>query len=70
MFVDRRVPKGTAWGLSSPTALTVLREDVELAVSGDAYFSSDRIAIRAIARVGFGWPRPETIVRLTFAAAA
>lgn len=65
VFVNANVPEGTAWGVSAPNAITVLREDVEVAVSDQAFFSSDRIAIRATARVGFGFPRPQTVVRLT-----
>ncbi|MFC3299791.1 phage major capsid protein [Arthrobacter agilis] len=66
VFVDAKVPTGTAWGLDSSTAITVLREDVEIAVSEDAFFSSDRVAIRATARIGFGFPRSSTVVKLSF----
>lgn len=65
VFVDAKVPAGTAWGVDATTAITVLREDVELAVSEDAYFSSDRIAIRATCRIGFGFPKPAAMVQLS-----
>lgn len=65
VFVNANVPAGTAWGVDATTAITVLREDLELAISGDAFFTSDRIAIRSTARIGFGFPHPEVISRIT-----
>jgi HK97 family phage major capsid protein len=58
---------GTIYGLPAPRIITVLREDVELAVSGDAYFTSDRVAIRATMRLGFGFPDEAAITRITLA---
>ncbi|WP_394253305.1 phage major capsid protein [Arthrobacter pityocampae] len=66
VFVNANVPQGTAWGVAAATAITVLREDLELAISRDAYFSSDRIAIRSTARIGFGFPKPLVINQITF----
>lgn len=68
VFVNANVPQGTAWGVDSTTAMTVLREDLELAISGDAFFTSDRIAIRSTARIGFGFPHPGVINRITITA--
>lgn len=68
VFVNASVPQGTAWGVDAATAMTVLREDLELAISGDAFFTSDRIAIRSTARIGFGFPKPTVINRITITA--
>ncbi|WP_043441846.1 phage major capsid protein [Arthrobacter sp. L77] len=68
VFVNSNVPQGTAWGVDAATAITVLREDLELAISADAYFTSDRIAIRSTARIGFGFPKPLVINRITVTA--
>lgn len=65
VIVSSKATTGTIWGLDAAQVMTVLRNDVELAVSGDAYFSSDRIAIRATLRVGFGFPQPSRVVKLT-----
>jgi HK97 family phage major capsid protein len=65
VFVNASVPQGTVWGVDSTTAMTVLREDLEMAISGDAFFTSDRIAIRSTARIGFGFPHPVVINKIT-----
>lgn len=52
------VPVGRAWVVDHTQVLTVLREGTTVAVSSDAYFSSDRVAVRATMRVGFGFPAP------------
>lgn len=64
---SRHVEAGKLWVVDSSQVITVLREDVELAVSADAYFSSDRIALRATLRAGFAFPRPEALVRVDLA---
>lgn len=63
--VNRKATAGTAWAVDSSRIITVLREDTTVAISGDAYFSSDRIAVRATMRIGFGFPSPSTLVKLT-----
>lgn len=65
VFVSDKATAKTIWGLDAVQTLTILREDVQLAVSNDAYFSSDRIAIRASMRVGFGFPQPKSTVKIT-----
>lgn len=65
VFPNHNVPLGTAWGIDARYNFTGLRQDVELAISEQAFFSSDRLAIRATARVGFGFTDPtQAIVRL------
>ena len=61
---SRHVAAGKLWVLDREQIVTVLREDVELAVSYDSHFSSDRVALRATMRVGFAFPRPAALVRV------
>lgn len=61
---SRHVAAGKLWVLDREQIVTVLREDVELAVSYDSHFSSDRVALRATMRVGFAFPRPASLVRV------
>ncbi|WP_434619274.1 phage major capsid protein [Arthrobacter sp. A5] len=68
LFVSDKATAKTIWGLDAVQTLTVLREDVQLAVSNEAYFSSDRVAIRASLRVGFGFPQPKAAVKITITA--
>lgn len=59
---------GLVWGLDASRNRTVLREDIVVEQSRDVLFTSDRIALRGIARVAFGFLHPAAVVRLTTAA--
>lgn len=61
---SRHVSAGKLWLLDAQQIVTVLREDVTLAVSHDSHFTSDRVALRATLRVGFAFPRPAALVRI------
>lgn len=67
VLVSKDVAAGTIWGIAAARVFTVVRQDVEVAVSEHAYFSSDRLAVRATMRVGFAFPQPEALVKLTIA---
>lgn len=68
LIVSSHVEEGTIWALDSSKNTTVLREDVDLTVSTDAYFSSDRVGVRGTLRVGFGFPQERAIVKITITA--
>ncbi|MDI9917863.1 phage major capsid protein [Rhodococcus sp. IEGM 1379] len=55
---------GTIWALPKDRIHTAVRESAELAVDESAYFTSDRIAVRAILRAGFVFPHEEAIVKI------
>lgn len=59
------VAEDDVWAIPQSRIVVVLREDVTLAVDTSAYFSSDRVGIRATMRVGFAFAHPEAVVRLT-----
>lgn len=64
VVVSAKATAGVRWGIDSQAVVTVLREDTELAVSDAPFFSSDRTALRATCRIGFGFPTPNRIVKL------
>ena len=64
ILVSRWVPAGTAWAIPAARLFTVTRQDLTVESSTDAYFSSDRVAMRGIARVGFAVTRPSTITKI------
>lgn len=64
VFRNANVPAGTAWGLDASLIFTGLRSDVEVAISDQVYFTSDRVAIRATARIGFGFPVPDAVTKI------
>ncbi|APX32411.1 hypothetical protein BH708_06385 [Brachybacterium sp. P6-10-X1] len=66
---SRHVAAGSLWMLDATQIVTVLREDVTLAVSHDSHFTSDRVALRATLRVGFAFPKPAALVRIDLATA-
>lgn len=67
---SRHVTAGSIWAIDPSQIVTVLREDVTLAVSYDSHFTSDRVALRATLRTAFAFPRPSALVRIDLADAA
>lgn len=60
---------GLVWAVPKAVTFVVVRKDVEVVVDSSAFFTSDRVAIRAIARIGFGFPHPAALVRVNETAA-
>ena len=67
VVASRHATAGQLWLLDASQIVTVLREDVTLAVSHDSHFTSDRVALRATLRVGFAFPKPAALVRVDLA---
>lgn len=63
------VTEGTVWGLDGEQAMVVIREDAEVETDRSVFFTSDRVAVRGIMRVGFAFPNPNAVVKITRAAA-
>lgn len=68
LLTSPHVTAGTVWALPKERVIVVRRQDVSLETSTDAYFSSDRVAIRAVMRVGFAFPHEAAIVRIQLTA--
>lgn len=64
LYPSPAVAVGDIWAIPIERVQVVLRDDVALDVDGSAYFSSDRIGVRATMRVGFAFPHPAAVVRL------
>ncbi|MEU7764356.1 phage major capsid protein [Nocardia sp. NPDC049190] len=64
LLVSPYVTNGDIWAIPRDFTYTVLRNDTTLRISEDAYFSSDRVGVRATMRVAFGFPHPAAVVRL------
>lgn len=43
----------------------VIREQAEVEADHSVFFTSDRVAVRAILRVGFGFAAPSTVVKIS-----
>lgn len=62
------VGAGTIWAIPRDRVFVVVRKDTSLMISEHSHFTSDRIGIRAITRVGFGFPHPGALIRMHDAA--
>jgi len=60
---------GLVWAVPQAVSFVVVRKDVEVVVDTSAFFTSDRVAIRAVARIGFGFPHPAAMVKVNKAVA-
>lgn len=67
LLITDTIEDGTVWGLpKAGPAQIVIREDVTVEADGSAYFSSDRVGIRAVARLTTVYPHAAAIQKLTF----
>lgn len=57
-------PHPTIWGIPKTRSFAVLRKDVTIDTDKSAFWTSDRIGVRAIARVAFGWPHEAALVEV------
>lgn len=67
LAVSPAVAAGTVWAIPRERVFIITHGQVRLERSADAYFSSDRVGVRAILRVGYGFPAPSSIVKITLA---
>ena len=58
------IPDGGVWGVDTSKVFVVIREGATLDVDASAYFSSDRIGVRATLRVGFAFPHAAVIAKV------
>lgn len=58
------VAAGTAWGIPADRVIVGVREDANVAVDNSAFFTSDRVAIRATMRVAFAFPHPAAVIKI------
>jgi HK97 family phage major capsid protein len=52
------------WAIPQSQCFWVVRENAEVEADRSVFFTSDRVAIRAIVRQGFGFPNPPAIVKI------
>lgn len=67
MLVSPKVTAGTIWGIDKNYSHVVIRDDVNIVVSEDAYFATDQVAVKARMRVGFGFSHPAALVKISLA---
>ena len=67
LLVSPAVSSGVVWGIDSSFVQVVVRDDTRLEVDRSAYFSSDRVGVKATMRAGFAFPHPLSIQKITAA---
>lgn len=65
LHVSKAVTPGEIWGIDQTQALTVIRQDAKIVADRSAFFTSDRVAIRATMRVGFAFISPTGVIKIT-----
>jgi HK97 family phage major capsid protein len=58
------VTEGAMWLVPKDKCFVVMRNDPSVVADSSAYFSSDRVGIRCVLRVGFGFPHEAAIVQV------
>lgn len=58
------VAVGEVWGIDQTQAFTVIRKDAEVVADHSAFFTSDRIALRAVMRAGFLFINETGVVKI------
>lgn len=69
LHTSSAIPAGTIYGYDKTRLFTIVRDDVTVEMDRSAFFGSDSTAIRAIARIGFGYTHPKSIARIKLGAA-
>jgi HK97 family phage major capsid protein len=62
LYSSPAVTQGAVWLVPKAKAFVVIRTNPQVIADKSAYFSSDRIGIRCVLRVGIGFPHPEAVV--------
>ena len=68
LLVSPYVTVGTVWGIPRDRVIVVMRDGTRLEVDRSVYFSSDRVGVKATMRVGFAFPHPEAVQKITLSA--
>lgn len=65
LIVSPAVGDDVIWGIPQAFSYVVLRDDeAPIDISPHAFFTSDRIAVKATLRVSWGWPNPAAVQKL------
>lgn len=70
LLTTTAVSPGTVWAVPAASAYMIVREGATVEADESVFFLSQRVAIAATMRVGFGFPDPAGIQKITLSAAA
>ena len=67
VYVSQYVAANTLWALDSSRVWLVVRDDATVEADRSVFFTSDRVAVKATMRAGFGFVHPQSVVKVTIA---
>ncbi len=65
IYVSPSVAADIVWAIPAQHSLLVIRQDASVVTDNSAFFTSDRVAVRATLRVGYGFTYPLVVVQIT-----
>jgi len=65
LLVSQFVPANTLWAVDSSRTWLVVRDDAKVEADRSVFFTSDRVAVKATMRAGFGFVHPQALVKVT-----
>lgn len=65
LYSSPHVPLRTVWGIPKAHTFAIVRKDAKVEQSAESAFTRDALHVRAIMRVGFGFPHPGALVKIS-----
>ncbi|MDQ3104102.1 MAG: phage major capsid protein [Actinomycetota bacterium] len=65
LFVSEYVAANTLWAVDRTRVWLVVRDDATVEADRSVYFTSDRVAVKATMRAGFGFVHAASVVKVT-----
>jgi len=65
LLVSQFVAANTLWAVDRSRVWLVVREDATVEADSSVFFTSDRVAVKATMRAGFGFVHPQSVVKVT-----
>ncbi len=65
LLVSQFVAANTLWAIDSSRVWLVVREDTTVEADRSVFFTSDRVAVKAVMRAAFGFVHPQSVIKVT-----
>ncbi len=65
LYVSQYVAANTLWAIDASRVWLVVRDDATVEADRSVFFTSDRVAVKATMRAGFGFVHPQSVVKIT-----
>jgi HK97 family phage major capsid protein len=65
LHVSPYVAANTLWAVDASRVWLVVRDDATVEADRSVFFTSDRVAVKATMRAGFGFVHPQSVVKVT-----